>query len=66
MADVPLVIEKVPEDLELKREVFAQIDQLARRHTCIATNSSSLLGTLIADGTARPDKIFNVRFAGPT
>ena len=66
VADVPLVIENVPEDLKLKREVFAEIDKVAPPQTLIASNSSSLPCSRIADATGRPDKIFNVNFADPT
>ena len=66
VADVPLVIENVPENVELKREVFAEIDQLAPPHTLIASNSSSLPCSRIGDATQRPEKVFNVNFSDPT
>lgn len=65
VADVDLVIETVPENVELKREVFAQIDELAPPEVLIATNSSSLPCSRLADATKRPEKVFNVNFSDP-
>jgi 3-hydroxybutyryl-CoA dehydrogenase len=65
VADVDLVIETIPENVELKREVFAQIDRLAPPHVLIATNSSSLPCSRLADATQRPEKVFNVNFSDP-
>lgn len=65
LADVELVIETVPENLELKRRVFAEIDRLAPACVLIATNSSSLPSSRLADATTRPDKVFNVNFNDP-
>lgn len=65
LASVDLVIETVPEDLELKRQVFSEIDQLAPAHVLIGTNSSSLPSSRIAGATARPDKVFNINFNDP-
>jgi 3-hydroxybutyryl-CoA dehydrogenase len=62
---IDLVIENVPENLELKREVFAELDRLAPAHTLLATNSSSLPASRIASATSRPDKVFNVNFGNP-
>ena len=60
--DVDLVIEAVPEKLELKREVFTQIDQAASPHTIIATNSSSIPISKIEDVVNRKDKVLNIHF----
>jgi 3-hydroxybutyryl-CoA dehydrogenase len=65
LGDVDLVIETVPEDLELKRQVFSEIDQLAPAHVLIGTNSSSLPSSRIAGATGRPDKVFNINFNDP-
>lgn len=59
------VIEAVLEVLELKRDVFAQLDKLAPKHTILATNSSFLQSSLLADVTTRPDKVCNVHFFAP-
>jgi 3-hydroxybutyryl-CoA dehydrogenase len=60
-----LVIETVPENVELKRQVFASIDKHADASTLIGTNTSSIPGSWLATATRRPDKIFNVNFGGP-
>jgi 3-hydroxybutyryl-CoA dehydrogenase len=62
---VDLVIENVPENLEIKRAVFAELDRLAPAHTLLATNSSSLPASRMATATGRPDKVFNVNFGNP-
>jgi 3-hydroxybutyryl-CoA dehydrogenase len=66
VADADLVIETVPEILELKRQVLAEVDELAQADTLIATNSSSIPCSRLADATARPDKVFNINFSDPT
>ncbi|MFI0351382.1 3-hydroxybutyryl-CoA dehydrogenase [Actinomadura sp. 9N407] len=60
-----LVIEAVPERLELKRKVFAQLDRVCRDDAVLATNTSSLSVTAIAVGTSRPSKIVGVHFFNP-
>jgi 3-hydroxybutyryl-CoA dehydrogenase len=57
-----LVIEAVPEKLELKREVFLKIDKAASSHTIIATNSSSIPISKIEDVVDRKDKVMNIHF----
>ena len=65
LSSVDLVIESVPEDLEIKRQVFSEIDQQAPAHVLIGTNSSSLPSSRLADATGRPDKVFNINFNDP-
>lgn len=60
-----LIIETVSENLELKRQVFEKIDQLASNETLIATNSSSIPGSRLADATSRPEKVINFNFGPP-
>ena len=60
-----LVIETVPERLEIKREVFAQLDAVCPSQTILATNSSSIRISAIEDATHRPDKILNMHFYPP-
>ncbi len=60
-----LVIEAVPERLELKRQVFAQLDAVCPPHTILATTSSSLRASAIEDATRRPDKVLNMHFFPP-
>ncbi|SNQ59155.1 3-hydroxyacyl-CoA dehydrogenase family protein [Candidatus Methanoperedens nitratireducens] len=62
---VDLVIEAVPEKLDIKREVFAQLDKICPSHTILATNSSSIRISAIEDATNRPDKVLNMHFYPP-
>src|SRR3954447_7635414 len=65
MADVDLVIEAVPEHLELKRSIFRALDDICRPDTILATNTSSLSVTEIAVATSRPDKVVGMHFFNP-
>ena len=65
VADADLIIEAVPENLELKKEVFAQIDKAAPPHAIIATNSSSIPVSKIEDAVQRKDKVLNIHFYAP-
>ncbi|UZJ76876.1 3-hydroxyacyl-CoA dehydrogenase family protein [Fictibacillus sp. KU28468] len=59
------VIEAVVEKLEVKREVFAKLEQLAPEHTIFATNSSTIVNSLIASETNRAEKVVNMHFFFP-
>ena len=59
---VALVIEAVPERLDLKREVFAQLDDVCDDATILATNSSSIRISKIEDATGRLDRVLNTHF----
>ncbi|RIX27524.1 3-hydroxyacyl-CoA dehydrogenase [Amnibacterium setariae] len=61
--EADLVIEAVPERLELKRDVWARVGAAAPEATVFATNSSSLLPSAIADATGRPDRFLALHFA---
>jgi 3-hydroxybutyryl-CoA dehydrogenase len=65
VTDVDLVLENVPENLTLKRRVFADIDRLAPARTLIGTNSSSIPPSRIASATRRPDRFYNANFSPP-
>lgn len=60
-----LVVEAVPERLELKREVFAQLDELAPPDAILATNSSSLKSSLLIDEVSKPERVLNSHFYQP-
>lgn len=64
LRDADLVIEAVPEDLELKRKVFERLDALTPRGAILATNSSSIPISKIETATARPERCLNIHFYG--
>jgi len=59
------VIEAVVEKLDIKRQLFAELDRLAPQHAILATNSSSFVPSQIADATARADRVCNMHFFNP-
>ena len=61
--DCDLVSESVPENPELKRKVFADLNKLCPEHTIFTSNSSTLLPSEIADGTGRPERFLALHFA---
>ncbi len=63
--DADLVIEAIPEDLELKHEVFEEVDALAPEDAILATNTSSLRVQDIAEATDRPDRLAGLHFFYP-
>lgn len=63
--DIGLFIEAVPEDAEIKRQVFKQLDQTADTNAILATNTSSISITELAAVTARPDKVIGMHFMNP-
>ena len=64
-ARADLVIEAVPEDLELKRQVFGCLDDAAAPHTLLASNTSSLSISAIAAATHRPARVIGLHFFNP-
>ena len=65
LADAQLVIEAVPEHLELKRKIFSELDRICGPETILATNTSSLSVTEIAVATNRPGKVVGMHFFNP-
>ncbi len=65
VAQTNLVYEAVPEKLELKRNVFTQLDQLCPPPTILATGSSALRISQIEDATQRLDRVLNTHFYPP-
>ncbi len=59
------VIEAVPEDMEMKKQVFAQLDTICPEHAILATNTSVLSVIEIASATKRPEKVIGTHFANP-
>ena len=62
---VDLVIEAVPEILELKRKIFSELDHLAPENAVLGTNTSGLKISDIASATRRPDKVIGMHFFNP-
>ncbi len=60
-----VVIEAVVENMELKKEVFKELDQLCSKETILASNTSGLSITEIASVTRRPDKVIGMHFFNP-
>jgi 3-hydroxybutyryl-CoA dehydrogenase len=65
VAGADLVIENVPEQLEIKCEVFAQLDQLCPSGTVLATDSSSIRISALEDVTQRARQLLNMHFYAP-
>ena len=65
LAEVDLVVEAVPEHLDLKRHIFAELDQTCKPDAILATNTSSLSVTEIAVATGRPSKVVGLHFFNP-
>jgi 3-hydroxybutyryl-CoA dehydrogenase len=64
-ADSDLAIEAVPENLDLKREIFARFDRAAPPHALLASNTSSLPIAAVAQATARPGQVLGMHFFNP-
>lgn len=62
---VDIVIEAAVENMEVKKEIFSNIDKIAPERTILATNTSSLPITEIAAATKRPEKVIGMHFMNP-
>jgi 3-hydroxybutyryl-CoA dehydrogenase len=65
LADADFVVEAVPERMDVKRDVFGDLDRICPPGTILATNTSSLSVTEIAALTGRPDKVVGLHFFNP-
>jgi len=63
--DVDLVIEAVPERIEIKQTVFSELDEVTPGHAILASNTSSLSVTEMALATSRPEKVVGFHFFYP-
>jgi 3-hydroxyacyl-CoA dehydrogenase len=63
--DVDFVIEAVPERMEIKQRVFADLDTVTPGHAVLSSNTSSLSITEMAEATMRPDKVVGFHFFYP-
>jgi 3-hydroxybutyryl-CoA dehydrogenase len=64
-SEADLVIEAAVEKLDIKREIFAKLDEVAPEHAILATNSSTIVSSQVADATNRPDRVCNMHFFNP-
>ncbi len=63
--DADLIIEAVPESMQLKQEIFAELERLAPSHAMLATNTSGLPISEIAQSTGCPDRVIGMHFFNP-
>jgi 3-hydroxyacyl-CoA dehydrogenase len=63
--DVDFVIEAVPERIEVKQAVFAELDAVTPGHAILASNTSALSISEIADATSRPDRVVGFHYFYP-
>jgi len=64
-ADCDLVIEAIVEELEPKRELFAELERICRPEAILATNTSALSVTKIAEAVERPERVLGMHFFNP-
>jgi 3-hydroxybutyryl-CoA dehydrogenase len=65
LAVADLLIEAIPEELDLKRDAFRRLDAAAGDETILATNTSSLSVARIASATSRPERVLGMHFFNP-
>ena len=63
--DAWLVVEAIPERLDLKQRLFAELDELAPADAILATNSSSLKSSLLINEVSKPERVMNAHFYQP-
>tara|TARA_B100000965_G_scaffold219688_1_gene183831 strand:- start:86 stop:961 length:876 start_codon:yes stop_codon:yes gene_type:complete len=64
-SECDLVVEAIPEILQLKLDVFSELDTICREDTILATNTSSISIDAIARATNRPDRVIGMHFMNP-
>ena len=64
-SDVDIVIEAAVENMDIKKSIFAKLDEIAPQHAILASNTSSLPITEIAAATKRPEKVIGMHFMNP-
>jgi 3-hydroxybutyryl-CoA dehydrogenase len=65
VSNADLIIEAAPENVELKRAIFGEVDSSAPPHAIIASNTSSVSITELASATRRPEKVCGMHFFNP-
>ncbi|HSQ87220.1 3-hydroxybutyryl-CoA dehydrogenase [Romboutsia sp.] len=63
--DCDLVIEAIVENIDIKKKLFKELDQICKKQTILATNTSSLSITDISLSTNRPDQVIGMHFFNP-
>ena len=64
-ADCDLVVEAAVENMKIKKEIFAELDEICKPETILASNTSSLSITEVASATKRPEKVIGMHFFNP-
>jgi 3-hydroxybutyryl-CoA dehydrogenase len=65
LADCDLVVEAIVEELDAKRELFADLERICRPDAVLATNTSALSVSVIAEATERPERVVGMHFFNP-
>lgn len=65
LADVDLVVEAIAEDLDVKKQLFADLDRICKAGAILATTTSSLPITTLAESTSRPEWVIGMHFFNP-
>ncbi|GBD15447.1 putative 3-hydroxybutyryl-CoA dehydrogenase [bacterium HR26] len=65
VSDADLVIEAVPEVVDLKRDIFHRLDQYCAQQALLASNTSSISITLLGAATGRPERVLGLHFFNP-
>jgi 3-hydroxybutyryl-CoA dehydrogenase len=65
LKDVDFVVEAALEVMDLKKKIFAELDELTKKDVILSTNTSSMSITEIATATKRPDKVVGMHFFNP-
>ncbi len=65
LADVDVVVEAIAEDMDIKRELFADLDRILRPGAILATTTSSLSVAELAGSTSRPGDVVGIHFFNP-
>lgn len=65
VAESDLVIEAVIERVDVKRDLFARVGRACPEHAVVASNSSSIVPSKLADASGRPDRFCNIHFFNP-
>ncbi|HKQ53349.1 MAG TPA: 3-hydroxybutyryl-CoA dehydrogenase [Pyrinomonadaceae bacterium] len=65
LKDADLVVEAVTEDVNVKREVFRELDEITKAGAILASNTSSISITKLGAATRRPDKVIGMHFMNP-